>query len=223
MAYPEGGGDDEWIELYNMGSSTITLTDWYVDDGENAGGQPRQFTLILPPLSFATIDIDMPLLNNAGDTARLLDETKKEIIRMEYLRSEQGYSWALPEDSSEYCMQIPTKGAPNGVCDEIDEEASQETTTSTYTISPTPILYTIPPETSSTVPAETTYRFMFTKPAAQVPPDIVIPQPKTEKPLVLGARTEKDEEETPFHERLGIASFSLSFIAGLSIFLKSTR
>ena len=88
MVYPDG--EDEWVKLYNDNDFGVSLTDWYLDDGENTGSSPKQFSLEIPAKGYAKVTIASAMFNNDGDTIRLLDHAQKEKDRITYEVAEKG-------------------------------------------------------------------------------------------------------------------------------------
>ena len=119
MVYPDSG-QTEWIELYNDNDSEVTLTDWFVDDIENAGSSPKKFTMTIAPKAFGVLDISASMFNNDSDTVRLMDseETKKDSVS--YTSSEKNYSLGKTViSSSTICIQTASKSTVNNICTNI--------------------------------------------------------------------------------------------------------
>ncbi|MFZ2026302.1 MAG: hypothetical protein WAV30_03395 [Microgenomates group bacterium] len=110
-------GTTEWVELYNANDISVNLIDWYIDDGENTGGAPKRFSLALDPYEYGAVDISSSLLNNTGDTVRLLNAQKIEKQSVEFGKIKQGNSMGRENfDDDIYCEQHSTKNEKNTEC-----------------------------------------------------------------------------------------------------------
>lgn len=110
-------GTPEWVELYNANSTTVDLIDWYIDDAEDTGGAPKRFSLTLAPYQYKAVEITSSLLNNTGDTVRLLNREKLEKQSMEFGKVSQGNSVGrVSFDEDEYCEQPVSKNEINAEC-----------------------------------------------------------------------------------------------------------
>src|SRR6185503_13216015 len=63
----------EWVELYNSSATAIDLSGWQIDDGAG-GGSPYRLPAdtMIEAGEYLVIDISPAILNNDGDTVRLL-------------------------------------------------------------------------------------------------------------------------------------------------------
>ncbi len=111
--YP-GSGEKEWVEFHNKTDTIMILENWYLDDVENGGSRPLQFTLEIPGLSFAAIELPSAILNNTSDTIRLLDHDQNEILTYSYTSGKKEFSFG--KTGNGYCLQTPTKNGPNTNC-----------------------------------------------------------------------------------------------------------
>jgi len=68
---PDAAFEREWVELYNPGVAPVALAGWRLDDSVDGGGQPLD-EVALSPGAYLVVEIARPILNNSGDTARLL-------------------------------------------------------------------------------------------------------------------------------------------------------
>ncbi len=112
MVDPEDG--TEWIEITNKNDFKVNLVKWYIDDEENSGGTPKEFSISIEPHQLVFIDISSSMFNNAGDTVRLLNNEKIVKDSFEYDDSEKGKS--LGKNADEFCIQEPSKGEINSEC-----------------------------------------------------------------------------------------------------------
>lgn len=106
--------ETEWIELLNREDHEITLTNWYVDDGEGAGSSPFVFSTTIAPNGYAVIPLSRALLNNSGDTVRLMDARQNQVDSVTYTEAQPNYSFG--KSDQEWCIQYSTPGKENEAC-----------------------------------------------------------------------------------------------------------
>jgi DNA/RNA endonuclease YhcR with UshA esterase domain len=120
---------DEWIEVVNDGTQTVSLEGWQLTD------QTSYYTigaLTITPGEYVVFEIgDTGIsLNNTGDTLYLIDPFGGIIHGTTYASGEEGPSWARNGDTWEWST-TPTPGETNtmtsAVVDEEDEAATEET------------------------------------------------------------------------------------------------
>ena len=122
---PNPSYGSEWVELYNGNSENVTLTNWYIDDTENAGSSPYMFSISIEKYGFTTVQLKSSMLNNSGDSVRLLNSSKQESNATAYTSStenksiskQKNGSWCITEESSGYenfeCMNTNITSAVN--------------------------------------------------------------------------------------------------------------
>ncbi|MCR4326119.1 MAG: lamin tail domain-containing protein [Candidatus Roizmanbacteria bacterium] len=164
MANPVDG--DEWVELYNDNDYPITITKWYIDDSADAGGSPRSITITIPGYGWGSVTFSGSLLNNSGDTVRLLNATKQEIETVTYGDAPEGASYS--RYNGNWCHTTPTQNAPNAPC---PAQQTKTTTTTVAQITSNPI--NMPPVTHTTI-QPTIHLTLY-----RIPPE----------PTILGAST----------------------------------
>lgn len=121
---PEGkDGNNEWIELTNLGKQPINLENYTLDDIIEGGSKPYTFsanTLLQPnqPIAFYKSQTKLNL-NNSGDEVRLLSPNKEPVDQINYDKSEEGASYALTTiltnkgEKSTYRWTAPTPNKEN--------------------------------------------------------------------------------------------------------------
>jgi len=126
-----GPDQGEWVELHNENNFSVDLQNWYIDDLENAGGFPKNFSLSISPYGYGVIELTSAMFNNDGDTVRLLDSYKNLKSSFIYSSSVQNETWGKdPTEGTSFCLQKPSKELPNTAC---------ISPTPTPTLTPTPI------------------------------------------------------------------------------------
>ncbi|MEI7653289.1 MAG: lamin tail domain-containing protein [bacterium] len=130
-------GQNEWLELYNSSGSTALLRNWQIDDQVDSGSSPRTISLDIGAFGYTVVEFTSSLMNNDGDTVRLINPVGTVVETFSYSDSTESLSWAKtnPADSS-WCTQNPTKASANGSC-------IQPTATPTPTPTPTPKTSTV--------------------------------------------------------------------------------
>jgi hypothetical protein len=131
MVNPQSG-DSEWVELYNQNNFDVTLQNWFIDDIENGGASPKQFSLIIPANGYASADISSSLFNNSNDDVRLLNAEKVTIDSFSYEDSKPNIT--IGKYDNMFCFQKPSKNAINNEC----EQNNVDTITPTKVPSPVP-------------------------------------------------------------------------------------
>lgn len=115
---PDGIDDeaDEWIELYNMAPVAIDLSGWYVDDGEG-GSAPYRMPegAVLESAAYALFHGSTTgiVLEDSGDTVRLLDVNGKLVERVVFLELAPNASYSRDEYGIWHDDWAPSPGAPN--------------------------------------------------------------------------------------------------------------
>jgi len=137
-AMPNPSGSDsteEWIELYNTTSETLTLDGLQLDDSDG-GSTPLALTGTLAGESYLVISIeDSKLtLNNTEDHVRLLGVNGEILWDISYTSTKEDQTYALI-DGQTLWTEIPTPGEENQASTTTTETtaASTDSTSSTDT------------------------------------------------------------------------------------------
>jgi hypothetical protein len=103
LANPRTNYSDEWIELYNGGAAIADLAGWKLDDGE-AGGSPYKLPAnsLIAPSGFLLVHLPSALLNNDGDTVRLIRPDGVVVDSTSYTSSAPDVSRSRAPDGSWY-------------------------------------------------------------------------------------------------------------------------
>lgn len=107
----------EWVEIYNNNDFPVFLSDWYLDDLENAGSSSKKFSLTIEKKEYKAIILETSMFNNNGDQVRLLDFNKNLKDSFEYNNSKQGKTWARESfDNDNFCLQETSFEKENYPC-----------------------------------------------------------------------------------------------------------
>ena len=110
-------GMKEWVELYNDNDYIVTLSGWYIDDAEQSGSLPKQFSTTIAAKKYVVIELSSAIFNNSGDSVRILDSEEREKDSFTYNHSEKGRSWGWSElKSGTFCIQLPSQNRENTGC-----------------------------------------------------------------------------------------------------------
>jgi len=125
---PEGkDGNNEWIELTNLGKQPVNLENYTLDDILEGGSKPYTFpaqnmanTLLQPNQAVAFYKSQTKLnLNNSEDEVHLFSPTQAPVDQISYGKSEEGASYALTTiltnkgEKSTYRWTAPTPNKEN--------------------------------------------------------------------------------------------------------------
>lgn len=88
MACPASG--NEWLELFNAGSTEVIMTNWQVIDET---GNKKYLNGSLPAHSFAQFEWTGSLLNNSGDSFSIFTATGQTISSASYTDCTTGISY----------------------------------------------------------------------------------------------------------------------------------
>jgi len=117
MPAPISGPENEWIEIYNKGTTTVDLSGWLLDDG-NGGSSPWPIPAgtKIPVGRFLVFYKSQTkiTLNDSGDLAQLFWPNLQLISRCSvYNSAPKGQSWARNNSAIWQWTQTPTPGAKN--------------------------------------------------------------------------------------------------------------
>ena len=114
LANPKTRYSNEWVELFNGDDLSVDLANWCIDDGEG-GATPYclpQSTTISPH-SYLIVDLPKAMLNNSGDTVRLLRPDGTPAAVVDYANSRPDASRSRADDGSWYDSAIASPGMAN--------------------------------------------------------------------------------------------------------------
>jgi hypothetical protein len=110
---PSTTSNDEFIELYNFGDTTIDLNGWQLDDVRDGGSNPYVFeNKTLAPESFLVLYKPQSrlTLNDSGDSVSLIQPNGFVLDEIAYETAERGKSLARFDNGFEWTETI----TPNG-------------------------------------------------------------------------------------------------------------
>ncbi|MBI5449548.1 lamin tail domain-containing protein [Candidatus Gottesmanbacteria bacterium] len=194
LSNPSGSSseDTEFIELYNNGGTSVDISDWKLDDIDSGGSSP--YTIIsgtnIAAGEFLVFEKSQTnvALNNADDSARLLDSSNVLIDSYSYSSTIEDISFGRTTDGggSWVVCQSLTKGSSNACLAPTATPAP--TLTPTPTATPTPTSTPVPTPTKTTTPAPT---------STPVPPTAAAIPTKTPTSTPTKAPTPMQSSPTP--------------------------
>jgi hypothetical protein len=135
-ASPAQDAKDEFIELYNPGSSTADATGYVLQTGSNWRYKYTLPQTVLEPHAYLALTSGNTklTLSNSGTGVRLLDPAGNVVDEVaSYGKAKTGQSWMLDEAGNWAWTLTPTPGAAN----QLSAQAPKATTTSAKTKSST--------------------------------------------------------------------------------------
>ena len=111
----ESDPNPDWVEFYNRGSSTVTLTGWTVrdDDPNNTAYTFPAGTTIAPGAYFVVTVLGFGLGN--GDTVSLFNNGVLADQHVYTAHASTGNSWSrCPNGTGAFAPRPPTQGAGQG-------------------------------------------------------------------------------------------------------------
>jgi len=113
---PATTSGDEFIELYNLGSVDVDLSNWQLDDIAGSGSSPYTIPAgtIISASGYITFynPVDHISLNDTGDWARLVDPNDDEKSSINYNSTNRGQSYSKFADNWQWTTTL-TPGAEN--------------------------------------------------------------------------------------------------------------
>lgn len=107
---------DEWIELYNAGSTVVDLSGWFLDDAEGDSTPYRiPAGTVLQPGAFAVFYRQETglTLNDDGDEVRLLDPNGDLMDAVVFGELAPDASYSRDEAGAWHANWLPSPGLPN--------------------------------------------------------------------------------------------------------------
>lgn len=116
MPNPVGAdGEEEWVELYNAGTTRANLLDWQLDD-EQGGSKPFLFKEIwLEPQGYHVVERgdSSVVLNNSVDAVRLFDDLGRLADEVKYSSAKEGQAFARDSQGQWQWVAEATPGRTN--------------------------------------------------------------------------------------------------------------
>jgi len=120
-------GREEWVEIYNPGSTKFDLTNWKLTDAAN---HAKALSGEVGGKSYKVFRYPSGWLNNSGDTLNLTNPTGKLIEKYSFGSIDKGLSIAKDAGNKWRVTTSPTPGKPNTITGQISN-AMQENSIST--------------------------------------------------------------------------------------------
>ncbi|HEU5100679.1 MAG TPA: lamin tail domain-containing protein, partial [Roseiflexaceae bacterium] len=189
LAYPKSVYTQEWIEIYNTKEIIADLSGWKLDDIDGGGvAYALPAGTLVAPKGFVAIDLPSALLNNDGDSVRLLRPDDSVADSISYSGSVVDLSQSRGDAGDWYLSSANTPGLANAgpvVPTSTATPSPTRTPTSTRTPSPTRTaapMHTVVP-TRTAVPTRTPT-------STRTPSPTRTPKPtRTSKPAQASSRT----------------------------------
>lgn len=110
--YPSpAAGDEEWIEIFNYGSSSINLKDYFIEEKTSSGISNRKSKLkdqiIEPNTHYVLYGNEFSIsLNNSGDSVYIFDINGNLIDEFTYLETTKSKSAGRQYTNNEYSVNV---------------------------------------------------------------------------------------------------------------------
>jgi len=110
----------EWVELFNPGQESVDTAGWRLDDANDGGAQAVGAHLVAPG-AYLLVELERAILNNSGDTVRLLGPAGEVIDAYRFGPTPADRShgrdpvtgaWRLEPHPSPGAPNPPAEGAP---------------------------------------------------------------------------------------------------------------
>lgn len=98
--------EKEWVKIENTNTYSVELVDWFIDDKEDEGSSPIQFSASISPHSHFIIELARSILNNNGDVVRLLNKDGIEKDLFEYAKCTKGQIISVSEEETSSPLHI---------------------------------------------------------------------------------------------------------------------
>lgn len=129
-------GEDEWVEIVNIGTSSVDLSGWVIQDKLSTAKNIFNFEETILQSNHYLIASFSGQLNNSGDGVSLFDSGLNLISSMNYQSSTQGLSWSYDIQFDDYFLVEPTLNLANLFVEE--SEDNNVDTTDEVEVSPSP-------------------------------------------------------------------------------------
>jgi len=185
----QANADDEWIELYNLGSQAVDLGQWMLDDVAGGGTAPYRIPsgVVIGPgqhLVLFRSTTGVALNDTGGDTVRLLWPDGREVDGYTYTHTSPDASFSREQDGTGAWTDAypPSPGGPNlpATPTPTPTETATPTATSSSTVTPTPTETATPLDTPT--PTATATATPSVTPTATATPSPTLPP---SRPLLI--------------------------------------
>ena len=157
--YPApASGESEWVELFNTGSTAVSLNGWKLQDKLSSPSDIFSFSSqAIEPQQFLVAELPSAKLNNSADGVTLYTNDGSTADTMDYTSSESSKSWQRSAlNSTSYTLTLSTKGSDNTQYSLLSSVPTPQPATSPQsTATPTPAPSTEPSPTPTSTPQPT--------------------------------------------------------------------
>lgn len=112
--YPAPSSGNDWVELKNLGSDPISLTDWSLENSSLAlSTTPKMTDQTLLANGYLVLEVSNHL-KNASDTISLRNSFGQVTDQASYTFSQTDFSWARsPDGTGDFNLVVPTRATTN--------------------------------------------------------------------------------------------------------------
>lgn len=182
VAAPKTVYEREWVELYNPGDRPVDLTGWRIDDEKEGSDQMFAAGQMIEAGAALLIELDRSILNNSGDSVRLLAPDGSVIDQVQYTKAAADQSISRDYGNATWSSEpaaSPGQPNPQSQPQPPDEAQSPATDFSDIAAEPSPLPAAEPgelpllpaAEPGSVLPPE----MIAAEPVGRLPPEIIAP------------------------------------------------
>ena len=173
-------GNKEWVEIYNDNSFSVNVTNWFIDDIEAAGMNPKQFSMIIDTKGYKIFELSSSIFNNDEDVIRLLDDQQRQKDIITYQNGQSNLTIGRSDwVSKNICWQSPSPNQSNNSCI-INSPIPTQTST---TVSPAATTSPSSAPTPTLSPTPNSRKIVYLNYSSANPPPI--------QPKILGIQDDK--------------------------------
>ncbi|RRR74725.1 MAG: lamin tail domain-containing protein [Candidatus Viridilinea halotolerans] len=127
--------NNEWVELYNPGETSIALEGWRLNDANDSGGIVLEGRIA--PGEYLVVELPRAILNNSGDTVRLFGPDGALVDSYSYGPSAADQSFTRDLTSGQWRNDIPpSPGSPGPIVQQSDAQHATPTAASPILVIP---------------------------------------------------------------------------------------
>ncbi|NJN19005.1 MAG: hypothetical protein HC822_23500 [Oscillochloris sp.] len=123
LAAPGERFSQEWVEIINADLQPIDPTGWLIDDANDGAAVRITAEMPLAPGATLLISFERAMLNNSGDSVRLIRPDGQVQDRYSYTSARPDVSFSRTSDNTWHDNDPPTPGSPNRTIPAMPSEA----------------------------------------------------------------------------------------------------